>query len=304
MNKNLLLIFLVLCCGVVQAQETDSLITNTGRVIMCKVTKIENDKIYFQRNGPDWTKEIKDVAELIIDKQSTKRKMNASEIDSIFHSKRQTPDSLLIKIRQKKNKLEDLGYFRQTIKINPLSFINEYTLKYLYRFNYRLGMQLEAGYLHRINGRMESRHSPFEHFASPFAWRGVVARAGVRYYLLNYSGDYQKSLSLNLFYKNQEHGKIALLDVGNGDTFSEKRTVYGINLLFSKEKYVGNFLVEFYAGISVRIMYRETTTYSTNTAFGLTTYDPPKYASYNVVLPAIQGGINIGFGFNGKKKKE
>lgn len=272
---------------------------------MCKVTKIENDKIYYQRSGP-WEKEIEDVAELILDKQNTKRQMNANEIDSIYHSKRQTPDSLLIKIRQKKNKLEDRGYFRQTIKINPGSFINEYTVKYEYRLNYRFGLQFEAGYIHTLWGQFTNIDFVATGMGTPFIFNGVVARTGVKWTLSKLFANYRKSISLNFFYKYQQHERTYFMNKYEQElSLSRIRSVYGTSILFSTEKYVNRFLIEFYGGISLRYVFDQNMLYDYYSFFGdKLPYDPPKRETRELWLPAIQGGINIGFGFNGKKKKE
>ncbi len=209
--------------------------------------------------------------------------------------------------KEKKSKnrilLGDVEYFKHTIKFSPLSLINEYTLKYEYGINYFYAVNIEAGYIHRIDG-LSSKGLGWGEIA-PFAFHGWVVRSGVRRVIPSPYKKYIKSIYLNLFYRNEEHDKTGFSD-GRGSFLylSRKRKVYGLNILFSTETFVKNFLFQVYGGISIRFIYdnRLNYGYQYSDIPSYTSYDPPLSQTKQLFFPAIQGGINIGFGFNGKKK--
>lgn len=295
-RKNLLLLSLLFYYGFANGQNNDSIITVNGEIIKCKIIKIDGEWIFFKRTGRNKPIKIEAVRNIIVDFK-IKRSAN--------------PDSLLLNFKKRKGALDTIPvsspkiiheFFRHAFKINPISFITEYTLKYEYRINHLYAVTIEAGYLHPYPTEELNFISLAK--AAPIGFRGWVVRTGASRTISTY-GKFRKSIYVTLFFKNEEHEKIRFTDGKESfEYLSRKRKVGGLSILYSTETVVEPFLIQFFAGISIRYIYDDILNYGYqyNIAPSPTFYDPPLAQTKQLFLPAIQGGINIGFGFNGKKK--
>jgi len=322
MNKNLLFFFLLLWCGAARGQEyNDRIIMHNGVIIKCDVVKIDKNYVYYQKHGQDGFKKIDEIKELYISDKSP-RIVSQSSIIEIYNARKHILDSLaninsidsvplvstpaqLISYDPPHRKHDSAGFYSHTLKLNLLSVIfTEATIKYEYRFKNKLGFQAELGYIHDF----PTLELPFYPFNLPFSYKGIVARAGIRKYFEPVRFKRNRYLSLSILYKNQYHEKMIVykcIECEPGYELWAKRNVYGAQINIGNEKYAGHFLFEYYIGISLRYINEKQIIYRKVFDVGSPIYyTPPKHETHEYVRPGFHIGINLGWGFNGMKKKK
>ncbi len=283
----------------VEQNKSDIIIFKNRKKVYANVLEIKPQTIVFKRySNPDGPlyEETKDRIIKIIYKNNTGEKFSNRNKTILLDS----------------TEIRGNNFFTHYIKLNPVSvLLNTISLKYEWRIIQKLGLQFEAGYIHEWKTGMEDHKILFAIPGYNLSYKGLIARAGIRKY---FSRDYKsrdRIIQLDFFYKHLSHDRLEYWSDDWNIQYENQRTrnVYGINMLFCRQKNIRHFLVELYLGVSLRYSTTHLVEYrgygpipNTPGGYGSVSYDPPMQSTIQQFLPAIQGGINIGFGFNGKKK--
>ncbi|MCG3164343.1 MAG: hypothetical protein POELPBGB_00097 [Bacteroidia bacterium] len=279
--------------------KKDKILFENGTLVYAHVLEIKQNTIEFRRysnpNGPVYEEFKSRIQKIIYSDNQGERFSNLNKSVSM--------DS---------TEIADTKYFTHTLKINPVSvLLNNVSAKYEYRFNLRTGLQMEVGYIHEWTTGMENHEVLFVVPGYVFRYKGVMARMGIKRYFSRDIKGRDRAIQVDFFYKFMRHDKMGYWSADWETEFQNQRTrnVYGINVLFSRQRYFGHFLIELYVGASLRYANTHIVSYNGYSMYaapggGIINFHPPRHSTTHQFLPAIQGGINFGWGFNTKRKQK